>query len=253
MSGKSGISAQVITLNEEKNIERALTSLNFVDEIILVDSGSRDATVEIAKRFTDRVYFNEWKGFSPQRNFALDKCSHDWVLHLDADEEVTPECADRIKKIMKERTNCTWFKIRRKEHFNGTYMKWGIDNPSYQIRLFRKSNGRYKGEVHEYPRMEGEMGLIHEPINHYSFDSFEEIRQKAYKYAKFSANEKFEKSERQGYVYRYFSGLAQFLKSYISHLGILDGLYGFYRSAGDGLEFYYRQRFLWELWRKKED
>jgi glycosyltransferase involved in cell wall biosynthesis len=246
------VSACVITLNEEGNIERALKSLSFADEIVLVDSGSADKTVELAKKYTDRIFYREWGGFTRQRNFAIDKCENDWIIPLDADEEITPECRDKIVSILKEGTEKTWFKIRRKEHFNGVHMTHGIDIPSEQIRLFRKSKGRYAGNVHEYPRMEGERGYIDEPINHFSYKNFGEMVGRTLSYAKLAADEKFRNGERRGYFYKYGSGLAQFLKSYITHLGILDGLYGLYRSIGNGLEFYYRQDILYRLWKENE-
>ena len=246
------VSACVITLNEEENIERALKSLSFVDEIVLVDSGSSDKTVELAKKYTDRIYHRDWSGFTDQRNFAIDKCENDWVIPLDADEEITPECRDKIISILKEGTDKTWFKIRRKEHFNSVHMTHGIDIPSEQNRLFRKSKGRYAGNVHEYPRMEGEQGYIDEPINHFSYKRFGEMIDRTKSYAKLAAEEKFRNGERRKYFYKYGSGAAQFFKSYITHFGFLDGLYGLYRSIGNGLEFYYRQDILYKLWKKDE-
>jgi glycosyltransferase involved in cell wall biosynthesis len=246
------VSAYIITLNEEQNLERALKSVSFADEIVLVDSGSTDRTVDLAKNYTDRIYHREWNGFTQQRNFAIDKCENDWIIPLDADEEITLECRDKIVAILKEGTEKTWFKIRRKEHFNGVHMKHGIDIPSQQIRLFRKSKGRYAGNVHEYPRMDGEMGYIDEPINHFSYKSFGEMVERTLTYARLAAQEKFKNGERRNYSYKYGSGIAQFLKSYITHFGFLDGFYGLYRSIGNGLEFYYRQDILYKLWEKNE-
>jgi len=251
MENKRKISAYIITFNEEENVEEALKSLHFVDEIIVVDSGSDDKTLEIVRQYTDKIFVNEWAGFSNQRNFALDKCENDWVIPLDADEVITPESALKIMELLNSEPEFCWYKIRRIEHFNRVPMKYGADIPSEQIRLFRKSMGRYEGDVHEYPRLPGEYGLINEPILHYSIKSLADMVSKRKKYSLLGAKQKFENGERHGFFYKYFSGLAMFLKSYFFRKGCLDGLYGFYRSYGDGLEFYYRQKYLWDIWNKR--
>lgn len=243
-------SAFVITFNEAANIGRCLKSLSFADEIVVVDSGSADQTVALAKQFTPRVYHHPWAGFSGQRNYAVDLCAHDWIFFLDADEEATPECAAEIKRIMREGTDKTWFTVRRREYQGGKLLRYGACNPSYQIRLFRRSCGRFEGEVHEYPRMAGDMGIIEAPIDHYGIgDDTGELWRKFGRYAHISAREKFAAGERRPAYYKYFSGFAMFLKGYFTRLGMLDGLAGFYRAVGDGYYFYERQAELYRLWR----
>lgn len=243
------LSACVITFNEAANIERCLKSLSFADEIVVVDSGSADQTVTLAGKLTPRVYHHPWAGFSGQRNYAVDQCVNDWVFCLDADEVVTPECAAEIKRIMREGTGKTWFTIRRREYQGAKLLRYGTCNPSYQIRLFRRSCGRFEGEVHEYPRMTGDMGIIEAPIDHYGIgDDTGELWEKFGRYARISAREKFAAGERHPAYYCWFSGFAMFLKAYFTRLGMLDGVAGFYRAAGDGYYFYERQAELYRLW-----
>ncbi len=244
------LSACVITFNEAANIERCLKSLSFADEIVVVDSGSADQTVALAKQFTPLVYHNAWAGFSAQRNYAVDCCTHDWVFVLDADEAVTPECAAEIKRILHKGTDKTWFTIRRREHQGGKLIRYGACNPSYQIRLFRRSCGKFEGDVHEYPRVTGEMGVIETPIDHYAAGTAE-MFQKFKRYAHISAHEKFRAGERRPMYYAPFSGLAMFLKAYFTRLGILDGVAGLYRAIGDGYYFYERQAELYRLWKSE--
>ncbi len=253
MGKKEKLSAYIICLDEERKIEKALKSLQFADEIIIVDSGSKDRTVEIAKKYTDKIYHNDWVDFSVQRNFALDKCEHDWIFTLDSDEEATPELIEKIKLILESGTDKTWFKVRRYEHYNGKLIRYCAFNPSYQIRLFRKSHGRYIGKVHEYPKMKGEMGVIEEAMNHYGLEgTVSELMDKGLIYAKMSAEEKFAAGEKRTFLYKYFSGLAMFLKSYITRKGFLDGYYGLCLAFTDAWFFYKRQDYLLKLWREKE-
>lgn len=242
------LSACVITFNEAANIERCLKSLSFADEIVVVDSGSADQTVALAKQFTPRVYHHSWAGFSGQRNYAVDHCVHDWVFCLDADEVATPECAAEIKRIMREGTDNTWFTIRRREYHGRKLLRFGACNPSYQIRLFRRSCGRFEGEVHEYPRVTGEMGTIEAPIDHYGVGDTANLFRKFGRYAHISAREKFAAGERRPAYYSWFSGLAMFLKAYFTRLGMLDGVAGFHRAVGEGYYFYERQAELYRLW-----
>jgi glycosyltransferase involved in cell wall biosynthesis len=248
------LSAFVITFNEAHNIERCLKSLSFADEIVVVDSGSSDDTVALAKKFTPNVHHHPWAGFSGQRNYAMDLCSNDWVFFLDADEEATPECVADITRVMREGTDKTWFSVRRREYQGGKLLRYGACNPSYQIRLFRKSCGRFEGEVHEYARMTGEEGVIEGPMEHYGIgDDTGELWRKFGHYARISAREKFAAGERRPFYYKYFSGLAMFLKCYFPKRGLLDGLPGFYRAVGDGYYFYERQAELQRLWRTAEN
>ncbi len=245
------LSACVITLNEAANIERCLKSLSFADEIVVVDSGSADDTVALAKKFTPLVYHHAWEGFSAQRNYAVDRCTHDWVFVLDADEVVTPECAAEIARIMREGTGKTWFTIRRREYHGKRLLRYGACNPSYQIRLFRRSCGRFEGVVHEYPRVTGEMGTIETPIDHFGVGDTADLFRKFRRYAHLSAREKFGAGERHPLFYAPFSGFAMFLKAYFTRLGMLDGVAGFFRAMGEGYYFYERQAELYRLWKSK--
>src|SRR5215472_8127803 len=129
------ISATVITFNEERNIEAALQSLAWADEIVVIDSESTDSTVEIARRFTDRIYVRSWPGYSAQKTFAAGQASHDWILNLDADERVSDSLAAEILKLKSGRDpECAAFEMPRRAFYLGRWIKHCGWYPDYKVR-----------------------------------------------------------------------------------------------------------------------
>ena len=141
------LSAIVIAKNEAENIADCLEGLSFVDEIVVVDSGSEDDTVKIARRFTKRVFVTEWKGYAGTKQFALERTTGEWVLWIDADERVTPELAGEIRRVVEEDRPFAGYRMPRKAYFLGRWIKHGGWYPGYVIRLFRREQGRDQGTV----------------------------------------------------------------------------------------------------------
>ena len=164
------ISAIVITFNEEQEIEACLQSLTWCDEIICVDSGSTDRTCELARRFTDKVVFNRWQGFSAQKNFAANLATGDWVLHLDADERVTPELRDEILAVVRDggRAEAGYY-MPRLNHWLGRPIYHGGWFPDYCLRLFRRGRATCIGQSHETFVVEGTTGRLRAALMHYSY------------------------------------------------------------------------------------
>jgi glycosyltransferase involved in cell wall biosynthesis len=243
------ISACIICHNEEARIERALQSLDWADEIVVVDSFSSDSTPKLSRRYTDHFFQRAWSGHADQREFAMAKATHDWIFFLDADEFCTPELVDKLKAFKSEDApEFKLYKIHRKEHMFGKWIKYGCSNPSYQDRLFNKTGIHFIGAVHEHPKFDGPVGWVHEYIHHDSFDSIEDMLDKLNHYSTLEAEAKFESGVRRHWTYMFFSGLAMFLKGFFTRRGFLDGPHGFIMATFDGLGFFMRQAKLWRLW-----
>ena len=248
------ISLCIITKNEEARLEKCLESVKgWVDEIIVVDAMSTDATIHLAEKFTDKIFKRAWTGFSDQRNFCLDNAKNEWVMFLDADERVTPALRDRIIDIFSKGPDCALFKIKRQEHLIGREINYGTWNPSYQDKLFNKTNVRFVGEVHEYPAVKGKIGYIEEKILHQSFENLESMFDKFNVYTTLDAQKLFKKGKRHSAGYMFFSGIAMFWKSFFRRKGFKDGIWGLFIAVIEGMYFLVRQAKLYFLWERYDE
>lgn len=257
------ISTFVITKNEEANIEKCLQSLSWADEIVVIDANSSDKTLELAKKYTDKIFVRPWSGFSDQRNFALSKCVYDWVFFLDADETCSPELIsffEKFKRVgiegLKEVINhcdaphpkgraskpdVSLIEVKRLEHFRGKVYFYGEKTPSYQWRLFRRHDACFIGEVHEYVTFEGTIRRIELPILHYPPETISNIMDKINYYSTLDAQGLYKKGVKHSVLYMFFSGLSIFLKSYFRKGGYKDGVFGFILATLIGTTFFLRQ------------
>lgn len=253
------ISAFIICKNEEPVIENALKSLKFADEIIVVDGQSTDKTVSLVQKYTSKIFIRPWTNFGEQRNFALSHCKMDWVFYLDSDEVVSDELNQWIMKFKKGVTenlkdspvdalvgppknqNIELIEIRRFEHFKGRRFLYGADNPSYQWRLFKREGSTFRGEVHEYPVVEGKVMRLEAPILHFPKSSISELMDKINRYSTMEAENMYKRGMKRGVLYMYFSGLSMFLKAYFRKRGYKDGTLGFILAVLAGTTFFLRQ------------
>ena len=167
---KKMLSACVICLNEERNITRCLSSLGWVDELVVVDSGSRDRTVEIARSYTDLVYHRDWTGYADQKNFAMSRARGDWILSLDADEEVSEELKQEIGIVLASEPRECGFKIPRRSFYQGRWINHSGFYPDRQLRLFRRECARWVGRrVHERVEVDGSLGKLKSDLLHYPY------------------------------------------------------------------------------------
>ncbi|MDD7392234.1 MAG: glycosyltransferase family 2 protein [Fusobacterium gastrosuis] len=224
------LTVSIITLNEEKNLARTLESVKkFADEIVIVDSGSTDKTEEIAKSFNAKFYFQKWLGYGPQRNKAIELASSEWVLNIDADEEISEELAKKIVDIKDEKNgNIDVFKINFMSVCFGKKIKHGGWSNSYRIRLFKKNSGRFnENNVHEEFITNSHIGKINEYILHHSYSDLEDYFTKFNKYTTLGAIEYYKKNKKASLVSIVLNPIYKFIRMYFFRLGFLDGLEGF--------------------------
>lgn len=219
------ISLIIITKNEEQDLYACLASVSgLVDEIILVDSGSTDKTLEIAKRYGVKIFHREWNGFGPQKQFALEKASGHWIINLDADERLTPELKNEIRKTLQGgHAPVNGYEIPYRHFFLGRRLRFGgVGNESH-IRLFRKDKASYGDRlVHEGISVEPPIGRLSFSIDHKSYDSIAEYLTKCNLYTTLIAKDKYAKGERF-HFWHHLRLPIEFLKRYVLFLGFLDG------------------------------
>ncbi len=226
---KIPVSVAIITQNEEKNIEEALESVKDFEEIIVVDSFSEDRTIEICKKYTDKIFQKQWSGFAKQKQYAIDKATFTWVLVLDADERLTEALKAEIIEKLKHDDAVGYF-IPRKNFFLGKWIKHSGWWPDYTLRFFRKDRGKMEERaVHERITIEGKTGYFREPLLHFTYRSIEGFIDKMQRYSTLSAIDIVQKnpSKRKIFTKMIFTPLFTFFKMFILRLGFLDGIRGF--------------------------
>lgn len=222
-----GISAIVITLNEEKNIRECLETLKWCDEIIMVDSGSTDSTVKIAEEFTKKIILTDNLPYGEKKNIGIDNAVNDWVLWLDADERITKELKDEIQQKIKG-VSINAFYINRKSFFINKFIKHCGWYPDYTLRLFRKdTNIRFDASlVHEKANFSGVTVKLSNEILHFTDPDFEHYINKLNNYTSLSAEELGKKGKKASILDIIFRPVFTFFKMYFLKLGILDGYTG---------------------------
>lgn len=223
------ITACIITLNEEHNLERCLSSLDFCDEIILVDSGSVDRTLEIAKKYQAKISYRKFENYSDQKNHALSLAKNSWILSLDADEEISPEWKNEIMALKDlDWENHSGFISPRLTYYLCQWIHHSGWYPDPQIKLFNRHKGYFKGGlVHERVEISGKIGRIKAPLHHYSYRSISEHLDFINRYTTLFAIESFKKGKRCGILKAYSKLVYKFWWTYIFRLGFLDGKAGF--------------------------
>jgi glycosyltransferase involved in cell wall biosynthesis len=242
------ISAIIITCNEEKNIRRCLSSLDWTDEIVVVDSGSTDNTKGIASEFTRRIWDIKWEGFGKAKNFAKDKASHQWILSVDADEAVTKDLKEEIQKTIKSHHSLDGYYIPRRSNFLGRWIRHGGWYPDYVLRLFKKEKAKFShSPVHEKVEAGGKIGYLKNPIMHDTDPNFEHYLGKLNRYTSLGAEELFRKGRRAKVFDIVFRPLAVFFKMYFAKKGFLDGLSGFILAVSSAFHVFSKYVKLWHL------
>ena len=214
----------MITLNGEKYLARALKSVQGVaDEIVVVDCGSMDRTLEIAHEFGAKVLFREWTNFGEQRNFAISHASYEWIFTLDSDEELSEELRASLAEWKKHEALSSVYEMARLSHYLGGWIRHSGWYPNWQKRLFRKDSARYSGIVHETLEFDGRVGRLEGDLLHYTIDTFAEHEAKAEKYAALAAQKMFDEGKRRWRAAVWFATPWTFLQSFVIRAGFLDG------------------------------
>ncbi|HXC92645.1 MAG TPA: glycosyltransferase family 2 protein [Geobacteraceae bacterium] len=224
------ISATVIVKNEEKNIFDCLNSLDFADEIIVVDSGSSDRTGEICSSHPKvRFYERAWEGFGRQKNIAAGLAANDWILNVDADERVTPELLLAIRAA--DFNGYAGFRVARRNFFGGRWIRYCGWYPDYNIRLYSRRLGSFKERaVHEAVECSGEVGKLQGDLLHYSYSSVSDYLQRMDRYSSLAAEEIVKSGRNPGYCHLLLRPAFTFFKMYLLKLGIFEGYLGFQLS-----------------------
>ncbi len=252
------LSVVIITYNEEANIGRTLQSVQPLvadgkGEIIVVDSGSTDRTVEIAKSFGAKVFVEEWKGFAAQKNSAIDKAGNNWVLSLDADEEVSSRLADNVSAVLKA-PSASGFYIPRQNMFLGRWMLHGGFWPDPKLRLFDRSSGRFEDRsVHEDVQLRGSSAELIGPLIHYSYPTLSDYIEHMNRYSSLGAEMVVAKGKvRFSFVNIVLRPMFTFIYNYFFRLGFLDGREGLLLHLYHAVYVSWKYAKAWELSRKSQ-
>lgn len=223
------LSVIIITFNEAANIEACLQSVSFADEVLVLDSGSTDRTVELARGLGAVVHVTtDWPGFGPQKNRALELARYPWVLSLDADERVPPELARQMQQRLIEGAS-TAYEIARLTQFCGRWIRHCGWTPDYVLRLFRRDSARFSDDlVHERVLLkQGAPGRLTAPLLHYSYPTPAHYWRKLEQYSQAWAEQRFAMGQNTSMARAGLAGVVAFLRSYFFRLGFLDGAMGF--------------------------
>lgn len=225
-AARQPVSAVIITLNAASQLEACLRSVAFCDEIVVVDSGSGDGTVELAERHGARVIQSVWRGFGPQKQFAVEQAAHDWVLCIDADERVSEPLRDAIEVALMAPANHT-FRFARCNRFMGRYLRHGEGYPDWSLRLFDRRHACWSDNVvHEKVLTRGEPATLRGDLMHDSAESLDSYLAKQNCYTTLAAREVIARGKRVTAAHVVLSPLIRFFKFYFLRLGLLDGLPG---------------------------
>jgi glycosyltransferase involved in cell wall biosynthesis len=237
---RSSLSVAIITLNEAENLPRTLASVAFADEIVIVDSGSTDATVEIATRARAKVFVEAWKGFALQKDSAIDKCTSTWVLSLDADEELTPELQAEIRRMLgadgQTSPPVDGYRLRLRHIFLGRWMRFGGYYPDLKLRLFRRITNSGPAHftvrpVHESVQVEGRVDTMQNDFLHHGYPQLDLYLEHMNRYSWLGARLLAEKGRTSRSWAAFFWNtslvpLLTFVWNYVFRLGFLDGREG---------------------------
>ncbi len=221
------LSACLITLDEENNLPRALTSLaGIADEIVVVDCGSRDRTPEIAREFGAKVITRAWTNFAEQKNVAVAAASHGWILSMDADEELSPELRDALLAWREKEPGYAVYEFARRAWYVGGWIRHSGWYPDRQQRLFRRDAARFSGIVHESLQFKGEPGRLDGDLLHYTISSLPEHAEKVERYTTLAAQQMHAAGKRSWRAAMWLATPWNWFNSYVLRLGILDGARG---------------------------
>ncbi len=251
MTGTDGrrlLTAIIPTYNEEATLGDCLESVRFADEVLVVDSFSTDRTLEIAREHGVRILQHEYVYSARQKNWAIPRASHEWILLVDSDERVTPGLRDEILGILGGPPRHDGYWILRANHFLGKRIRrcgWGSDKV---IRLFRRDVARYEDrEVHAEIDLPGPLPVLRHPLEHHSFRSFAQYFRKLQLYSEWGAAQLHKEGARAGVLEIFGRPVTRFLKMYLLRLGFLEGVHGLVLSMLGAFTVYLKYARLWEL------
>jgi len=248
------VSATIITLNEAEHIADAITSVSWADEVIVIDAGSSDDTVAMARSCGARVEYRAWTGWIDQKNFAASLARPDWILSLDGDERVSPALARELEGLLQTVPPIGAYRMPRVTFHLGRWIRTTDFYPDYQTRLYDRRVARWKGQyVHESVALDtGRPGQLRGELLHYSFRDLRDQLDRINKYTTLGAKQMYESGRRAGPLHLAMHPPAAFLRNYILRRGILDGTAGLTISMLQAWSVFLKFAKLWELERNTE-
>jgi len=253
------IGITITAFNEEENIRRCLSSVSWADEIVIMNCNSSDSTREIALKYTDKVFdVNNESNLNVNKNKGIDHVSANWVMVLDADEVVTDNLKDEIRKAINGDAPFTGYFIPRKNFYLDKWLKYGGNYPDYQLRLFKNGKGKFPAlHVHERITLDGKAGFLKNEIEHYPYKSVSEYLKKFDFYTDFEAEFMKKSGFKIGFLpsINYFISkpLVRFIKRYLLKGGYKNGIPGVFAVLFDCLSYPVRYVKLWELYKNNQE
>ena len=246
---KNKISCVIITKNEEANIGRCLESVKWMDEIVVVDSGSTDRTVEICHSFGCKVIETEWRGFGKTKKFAVEQATNDWIFSIDADEEMTAQLRETIQGLLAETDLAAGYYVKRRSFYLDKLIRFSGWNRDYPLRFFNRRFGNFNEKaVHESVRISAaKKNYIESCLLHYTCPTIEFHLQKINLYSTLGAQHLFEKGRRSSMPAAIIRGKIKFLKMYILQGGFLDGVAGLILALNSAYGVYLKYLKLWKM------
>ena len=243
------ISVITLALNEERNIRECLQSVSWADQLIVVDSGSTDNTVRLAREFTSDILEVQWKGYGATRNEALTHATGDWILWLDADERVTPELVEEIRARLSDNdSNIAGYDVSRRAYFLGKWIKHCGWYPSRVVRVFRRTHGRFsENNVHEQLRLNGAVGHLRHDLLHYTDPDLHHYFLKFNRYTSLAAKDLYAAGRRCSLYDVLVRPPFTFVRMYALRAGFLDGMQGLILCVVSMAYVFVKYAKLWEL------
>jgi glycosyltransferase involved in cell wall biosynthesis len=222
------VSATIIANNEARNLARAIRSLACADEVIVIDSESTDDTASVARSLGATVITRRFAGFAAQKKFATSQARHDWILSLDADEELNPSAQQSVERWKASTPRVNGYRFARRARYLGRWISHSGWYPDYKLRLFDRRHGQWQGAyVHESVAVAGRVETLPGEILHYTCDSLEEHRERIEFYTDLAAREMFDQGKQVSALGRVLAPPWIFLETYLLRAGILDGHEGY--------------------------
>ena len=252
-AGGKKLSVVIICRDEEHNLRDCLESVKWADEIVIVDSGSTDRTLEIAAQYTDRIIAQTWLGYGPQKDFAMAQAAGDWVLNLDADERVSAQLAGEIQTLIARPDNPhVAFTLPRRTFYLGRWITHGGWYPDRNLRLARRGAGRWSDTpVHETMTVNGPVGKLHGDLLHYTYRNIAEHLRVINEFSTLAAEKMFSQHRKHALPNLLLNPPAKFLRMYLLRLGFLDGAPGLIVALLGSYYVFLKYAKLWELLRAK--
>jgi glycosyltransferase involved in cell wall biosynthesis len=248
-AGRPGLAVAIITLNEARHLPACLDGVRFAEEIVVCDSGSTDRTLEIAAAAGARTYRDAWRGFAAHKSLAVERCTQPWVLVLDADERVPPALREEIEAVLGADGPADGYTIGRRNYFLGVWIRHGGWYPDRSVRLFRNGRGRFSPRaVHETVEIQGSLGALRAPMEHYTYDSVGDYLHRMERYAALAAAEMHAAGRRCRATDLLLRPVWTFLRMFVLQRGCLDGWRGLLLAGLYAGYTFAKYASLWERW-----